>query len=106
MRISGAPGLCKYNYAAPARSVKIQLPLILGNSPTIRLIELDAATSLYSSIGKISLTYSLPRLMRQDAPPCRIRAINWDSSSKSWMRKGERPAETATKGSTGNRLVH
>jgi hypothetical protein len=34
----------------------MQLPLISGNLPEIRSNELDAATSLHSSIGKISLT--------------------------------------------------
>jgi hypothetical protein len=45
MRISGAADDCKHNYAADLQSVKMQLPLIIGNLPEICLIELDAATS-------------------------------------------------------------
>jgi hypothetical protein len=56
MRISGAPGLCKSNYADTAQSVKVQLPVILGNSWDKRWEELDTATLSNSSIGKISLT--------------------------------------------------
>jgi hypothetical protein len=56
MRISGAADVCKDNYAATLQSVKIQPPPITDNIPEIFLSELDVATLLHSSIGKISLT--------------------------------------------------
>jgi hypothetical protein len=56
MRISGAPDVCKDNYADHLQSVKMQPPLILANMPKICPEDPDAAISLHSSIGKISLT--------------------------------------------------
>ena len=45
--------------------------------------------NLLDTCGKIPLTRSRSGRVAHDAPPWRIRAMSWDSSSKSWRRKGD-----------------
>src|SRR5271156_1559264 len=114
MRSSGDSALCKSNYADNARPVKEFVPQLVGNSrgSTVNrghyreAVALVYRQNLLDTCGKIPLTHSRPGQRVHEAPPWRIRAMRWDSSSKSWTRKGERPAAIATKGSSDKRLVH